>query len=264
MSSSQYYRVTAYVGTPHRNAVEVTLPLVGPAGPAGPAGTGLETLTTQGDTLYRGASTGERLPIGNAGQILRVNSGGTAPEWGNESGAVTNVNGETGVVVLDAGDVGALQSNFTHESFTYDDPGGTGVMSLPARRNVRWQVNFIVSGGNRTLRLPSTDVQVGDRIYVTLTVPANTTLIFQRPQPGQPITIATLSGGARLFYAAQATQIVSSLPVWRSLAELNAVIGAIPASSTSTGSTGSFVFADQFMYICIADDTWRRVPIADF
>jgi hypothetical protein len=103
--SSQYYRVTAYVGTPHRNAVEVTIPLVGPAGPAGPAGTGLETLTTPGDTLYRGASTGERLPIGASGQILKIVGG--FPAWANESGAVTSVNGETGSVVLDAGDVGA-------------------------------------------------------------------------------------------------------------------------------------------------------------
>jgi hypothetical protein len=38
--SSQYYSATAYVGTPHRNAVEVTIPLVGPAGPQGPAGEG--------------------------------------------------------------------------------------------------------------------------------------------------------------------------------------------------------------------------------
>jgi hypothetical protein len=38
--SSQYYKATAYVGTPHRNAVEVTIPLVGPAGPQGPAGEG--------------------------------------------------------------------------------------------------------------------------------------------------------------------------------------------------------------------------------
>jgi hypothetical protein len=59
----------------------------GPAGPAGAAGTGLETLTTQGDTLYRGAVTGERLPIGTAGQVLKVNSGATAPEWGTISTA---------------------------------------------------------------------------------------------------------------------------------------------------------------------------------
>jgi hypothetical protein len=38
--SSQYYSATAYVGTPHRNEVEVTIPLVGPVGPQGPAGEG--------------------------------------------------------------------------------------------------------------------------------------------------------------------------------------------------------------------------------
>jgi hypothetical protein len=38
-AASQYYSATAYVGTPHRNEVEVTIPLVGPAGPQGPAGT---------------------------------------------------------------------------------------------------------------------------------------------------------------------------------------------------------------------------------
>ena len=36
--SSQYYKVTALVGVPHRNEVEVTVPLVGPQGPAGPQG----------------------------------------------------------------------------------------------------------------------------------------------------------------------------------------------------------------------------------
>jgi len=56
-------------------------------GPAGPAGTGLTTLTTQGDILYQGASTGQRLPIGTAGQVLKVNSGATAPEWGTISTA---------------------------------------------------------------------------------------------------------------------------------------------------------------------------------
>jgi hypothetical protein len=39
-ASSQYYSVSARVGVPHRNAVNVTIPLVGPAGPQGPAGEG--------------------------------------------------------------------------------------------------------------------------------------------------------------------------------------------------------------------------------
>jgi hypothetical protein len=123
--SSQYYKVTAYVGTPHRNAVEVTIPLVGPAGPAGSVGpvgptgpqgvpgTGLEVLTTQGDLLYQGASTGQRLPIGTSGQVLKVANG--IPSWGNESGAVTSVNGETGAVSLSAADVGAAAAAHTHD-----------------------------------------------------------------------------------------------------------------------------------------------------
>jgi hypothetical protein len=40
MAASQYYSVSARVGVPHRNEVEVTIPTVGPAGPQGPAGEG--------------------------------------------------------------------------------------------------------------------------------------------------------------------------------------------------------------------------------
>jgi hypothetical protein len=39
-------------------------------------------LTTEGDLLYRGPSVNERLGIGTAGQILKVNGTATAPEWG--------------------------------------------------------------------------------------------------------------------------------------------------------------------------------------
>lgn len=40
-----------------------------------------------GDVLYAtGADTLERLAIGTAGQVLRVNSGATAPEWGDGKG----------------------------------------------------------------------------------------------------------------------------------------------------------------------------------
>jgi hypothetical protein len=35
---SQYYKITRRLGTPHRNSVTVTIPLVGPQGPAGPQG----------------------------------------------------------------------------------------------------------------------------------------------------------------------------------------------------------------------------------
>ena len=40
------------------------------------------TLTTQGDILYRDGSGLQRLPKGTAGQVLKMNSGATAPEYG--------------------------------------------------------------------------------------------------------------------------------------------------------------------------------------
>lgn len=44
-------------------------------------------MTTQGDIIYGGASgSPTRLGIGTAGQVLKVNAGATAPEWGAASG----------------------------------------------------------------------------------------------------------------------------------------------------------------------------------
>ena len=245
------------IETTSAEVIEVGVP--GPQGPAGAAGTGLETLTIQGDTLYRGAATGERLPIGTTGQVLKVSAQGL-PTWANESGAVTSVNGETGAVTLDAADVGALQSSLSIETYVFDDFSET----LPARRNAQWQVDFIVSGGTRTLSLPSASVQVGDRIRVALTVPASTTLNVVKPSPGSGITIATVGAGTRFVYSAQVTQLVGGTPVWLSIGELSAAVGASPLTSSSDGAVGQFSFSDNFMYVCIGINTWRRVPIAAF
>ncbi len=60
----------------------------------GSAWTNLDTtgmvnpMTTTGDTIYSSSgSTPARLGIGTAGQVLRVNSGATAPEWATPAGA---------------------------------------------------------------------------------------------------------------------------------------------------------------------------------
>ena len=49
-------------------------------------GSGDATLTTQGDILYRDGSGNQRLAKGTAGQVLKMNSGANAPEWGTDSG----------------------------------------------------------------------------------------------------------------------------------------------------------------------------------
>lgn len=66
---------------------------------------------------------------GAAGQILRRTSSGA--EWSDEtSGAVDSVNGQTGAVVLDASDVGALPDTYTAPVTSVN--GQTGAVSIDA------------------------------------------------------------------------------------------------------------------------------------
>ena len=44
------------------------------------------TITTQGDLLYRDGSGLQRLAKGTASQVLKMNAGATAPEWGADEG----------------------------------------------------------------------------------------------------------------------------------------------------------------------------------
>jgi hypothetical protein len=149
------------VGIPSPQTVNVVVPTIGPAGPtgsvgpAGPTGpqgvpgTGLEVLTTQGDLLYQGASTGQRLAIGTSGQVLKVANG--IPAWGNESGAVTSVNGETGAVSLSAADVTAAAASHTHDGtdvFLTDDEAYGPVLAqsfAEGRNGIYWPTDLTIN-----------------------------------------------------------------------------------------------------------------------
>jgi hypothetical protein len=158
------------VGLPSPQSVSVTLPLVGPQGPQGAAGaagatgpqgpqgvpgTGLEVLTTQGDLLYQGAATGERLPIGTSGQVLKVSSGGI-PAWGAESGAVSSVAGRTGAVTLAVADVaGAVASTDsrltdarTPTSHTHGNISNSGAVGSVSGLPLKTGTNGVIEAGS--------------------------------------------------------------------------------------------------------------------
>jgi microcystin-dependent protein len=66
----------------------------------------VSTYANEGGIVYQGSSNPTQLAIGTAGQVLKVNSGATAPEWGQvaEAGiaddAVTTAKIDTGAVTL--------------------------------------------------------------------------------------------------------------------------------------------------------------------
>jgi hypothetical protein len=69
------------------------------------------TYSAQGQVVYQGASTFAALSIGTAGQVLKVNSGATAPEWGQIAAAGIATGAVTSDKILDgtiaAGDLAA-------------------------------------------------------------------------------------------------------------------------------------------------------------
>jgi hypothetical protein len=58
----------------------------------------LNPSTTAGDIEYRSSTpnVNTRLPLGTAGQVLKVNSGATAPEWSSDNAGMTNPMTTTG------------------------------------------------------------------------------------------------------------------------------------------------------------------------
>jgi len=39
---------------------------------------------------------------------------------------------------------------------------------------------------------------------------------------------------------------------------------SIGPTSNSLGNQGSMVFDSDYLYVCIAEDTWRRIPLQSF
>jgi hypothetical protein len=98
------------------------------------------TYAAQGGIVYQGASTFTQLGIGTAGHVLKVNSGVTAPEWGQVAsagitdGAVTSnkiLDGAVTVGKLAVGVRNLTETVFTSSNASYTIPTGvTGIWAL--------------------------------------------------------------------------------------------------------------------------------------
>ena len=117
------------------------------AGTNGTDGTDLtSTLTTEGDILYRDGSGLQRLAICSAGQILKVNSGATALEYGADEGgkilqvvnsnfttgfADTTINSWTTVTGYEASITPSSSSNTILVNFIFNvGTGGSGAANI--------------------------------------------------------------------------------------------------------------------------------------
>jgi hypothetical protein len=108
--------------------------------------------TTAGDIAYRSATanTNTRLGIGTAGQVLRVNSGATAPEWATPGGggytlvSTTSLSGASTSITIAA-------NTYNHFRITVDDWFFSGTSALAMTINNSTSTvynNYMFSGPN--------------------------------------------------------------------------------------------------------------------
>jgi hypothetical protein len=135
-------------------------------------------MTTTGDVIYSSSgSTPARLWLGTAGQVLRVNSGATAPEWATPAG------GGKVLQVLQT----TLTTQAASSSTTYADTGLTGTIT-PSSASSKIMVMISLPGaktaGNsesglylNIVRGATQIVEVGHVIFYTATSLANYGLV---------------------------------------------------------------------------------------
>tara|TARA_Y100001938_G_scaffold128217_1_gene181789 strand:- start:5294 stop:6109 length:816 start_codon:yes stop_codon:yes gene_type:complete len=149
----------------------------------------------QGDVLYYNGTDYVRLAKGTAGQVLKINSGATAPEWGTGAGldvVQTWTKGQRGEVTA-LSDGANISIDFNNSN------------------------NFSITlGGNRTLNNPSncTAGQSGS-IFVTQDGTGSRTLAYQSYWKWAGGTAPTLSTAAnavdRIDYVVQSSSVIHAV-----------------------------------------------------
>jgi hypothetical protein len=184
--ASQYYKVTAYVGTPHRNAVEVTIPLVGPVGATGATG-----------------------PAGESGDVVEV----------------------------------------------YTVTGST--FTVPDVRAARVFIDQPGAFSNVTVTLNASAPQNLDRVEIFLV----------RIQSGFDVTVAVPGFPSFDLYGTQKATFVYGANIgparWVKAFD-NVFQEAEPQATNSFGQPGLMAYANNFIYICVGNNNWRRVAVSEW
>lgn len=264
------------IETTSQEVIEVGVP--GPQGPAGAAGTGLETLTTKGDTLYRGETTGERLPIGTTGQILRVSSSGL-PEWGAApASGVSSVNGQTGTVSLGLSNVKPTEIEVgVAVSNTQNNPATASPTTAQLPANVILFLDEVDKFARVNLPTPSrreAGLSVSIKVdqessgtSVFLTVAHSNTALHSTEHDLNEGDLNFVWDGYQWnllpFFPAGVTPKARFYPNFAGTFALLAFANP-PATKTSAGVAGQIVIDAAYLYLCKSTNNWIRIPLASW
>jgi hypothetical protein len=102
--------------------------------------------------------------------------------------------------------------------------------------------------------------------WVEVAVETTPVLVHDTPQDGA--TAAAISSNwafdlaASLGTAAVAATTDFATAAQGGLADTAPQLVAVPATATAVGIAGQLAYADGFLYVCIAENTWQRAILA--
>jgi hypothetical protein len=165
------------------------------------------TLTTAGDVLYRNATVPVRLGIGTAGQVLRVNSGATAPEWATATsggmtllGTPTTLSGSSVTISSIPGGYKNLYVEITGATFS---SAGNCTLKINSITDSFWvggveadstTPTLQVYGGNTALTIFK-NTQTGSSHVMTFTISNYTDATYHTIQGAYTSVSAAFEGG---------------------------------------------------------------------
>jgi hypothetical protein len=102
----------------------------------------LNPSTTLGDIEYRSstANVNTRLPLGTAGQVLKVNSGATAPEWSSDNAGMTNPMTTTGDTIYSSSGSTPARLAIGSTGNVLTVAGGVPTWAAPAGGGSSWSL----------------------------------------------------------------------------------------------------------------------------
>jgi hypothetical protein len=276
-AASQYYKVTAYVGTPHRNAVEVTLPLVGPQGPAGPQGAQGPPGEVSGSIAWDNVTGKPTIPSASSAtpQPSGPAATGSATSYArgdHRHAHYTLVEDEADGLTQQAPKIISLaQSQLPCRIVLFQDNETTWTrVALPYMSEVE-QGNF------DTLSARQVDAVVAIRVVGSVSASSCRLAVVV----GQGEAVYPASGfdeiefdrdyifrwnGNRWDMDIASNNDTVSREIFRPAYGCT-LVGFVskPTTPTSTGSVGQLAWGyddgAERLYICVAANTWRRVPI---
>ena len=222
---------------------------------------------------YGAANTGFVLslsgPLNTTGAAINIGTSAItiAQIWGRTPLATTGTNLFTAYQTFRANGTGANACPFFFQA-------SAGLMTTPQAHSVEWDgtSEYVTTGAVFTGAIASGGTSLNVTAVASGVIQAGMLLTGTGVTAGTTITaLGTGTGGTGTYTVSVGQTVASTSITGQTRCIVGTFIngaaggtGAVPASTTAVGRPGQMAFDATGLYICVANNTWRRATIANF